>query len=151
MPPRDAAERRHGSEGAVIEAQRLDVAQHVEAGRTAWALIAAELVQYPLILDVGRGRIAQQMRRWFEDGGVTPQPAMELNAHEAIKKLIAGGFGAAILPRTATTGTDGFIVREFDPPLPWQVALIRHRNKGPDTALDIVSDALLRASAHTSR
>ena len=70
---------------------------------------------------------------------------MPLGTVEALKSAVASSLGMAIVPEVATTlahRTD-FIVRPLRPPLTRTLALIEHRNKPNEPAIEIVRNALL--------
>lgn len=67
-----------------------------------------------------------------------------LGTVEALKSAVASNLGMAIVPEVAvTTHSSDFIVRPLKPALSRTLALIEHRNKPNDAALEIVRNALL--------
>ena len=73
----------------------------------------------------------------------TWQP-MPLGTVEALKGAVASNLGMAIVPEVAlATHASDFIVRPLRPTLSRTLALIEHRNKPNEPALDIVRNALL--------
>jgi DNA-binding transcriptional LysR family regulator len=52
----------------------------------------------PLIANDATTLLHRQTVEWFASSGVVPQPRIELNYTEAMKSLVAAGYGAAILP-----------------------------------------------------
>lgn len=56
------------------------------------------LADKPLIANDSTTLLYRQTLEWFASAGVTPQPRIELNYTEAMKSLVAAGYGAAILP-----------------------------------------------------
>jgi DNA-binding transcriptional LysR family regulator len=71
-------------------------------------------------------------------------PWMALGTVEALKSAVASELGMAILPDMAVSGpTRDIIVRPLRPALPRTMALIEHRNKPNEPALEIVRNALL--------
>jgi DNA-binding transcriptional LysR family regulator len=86
---------------------------------------------YPLVLG------------WLS-GQPSSRPPMPLGTIEALKSAVASGLGIAIVPEVAVAmHLSDFIVRPLRPPLTRTLALIEHRNKPNDPALDIVRNALL--------
>ena len=86
---------------------------------------------YPLVLG------------WLS-GTSSSRPPMPLGTIEALKSAVASGLGMAIVPEVAVAmHISDFIVRPLRPPLTRTLALIEHRNKPNEPALDIVRNALL--------
>lgn len=56
------------------------------------------LADRPLIANDATTLLYRQTLEWFAAAGVTPRPRIELNYTEAMKSLVAAGYGAAILP-----------------------------------------------------
>jgi DNA-binding transcriptional LysR family regulator len=59
------------------------------------------LADKPLILNDATTRLSRMTGEWFAAAGVHPKARMELNYNEAIKSLVAAGYGAALLPHEA--------------------------------------------------
>ncbi len=73
-----------------------------------------------------------------------PREPMPLGTIEALKSAVASNLGMAIVPEVAVAmHMSDFIVRPLRPPLTRTLALIEHRNKPNDPALEIVRNALL--------
>jgi DNA-binding transcriptional LysR family regulator len=93
---------------------------------------------YPLVLG------------WLS-GAVSPSPSrppMPLGTIEALKSAVASGLGMAIVPEVAVAAhMSDFIVRPLRPALTRTLALIEHRNKPNEPALEIVRNALLALRA----
>jgi DNA-binding transcriptional LysR family regulator len=69
---------------------------------------------------------------------------MPLGTVEALKGAVASNLGMAIVPEVAlATHASDFIVRPLKPVLSRTLALIEHRNKPNEPALEIVRNALL--------
>jgi DNA-binding transcriptional LysR family regulator len=74
----------------------------------------------------------------------SPREPMPLGTIEALKSAVASKLGMAIVPEVAVaTHMSDFIVRPLQPPLARTLALIEHRNKPNEPALEIVRNALL--------
>lgn len=58
----------------------------------------AWLASQPLILNDSSTRLHRLTMEWFANAGVTPKPRIELNFNDAMKSLVAAGYGAALLP-----------------------------------------------------
>jgi DNA-binding transcriptional LysR family regulator len=56
------------------------------------------LANKPLILNDSSTRLHRMTIEWFAAQGVTPTPKIELNYNDAMKSLVAAGYGAALLP-----------------------------------------------------
>lgn len=56
------------------------------------------LAQRPLILNDALSNMQRLVAAWFATAGEVPQPSIELNYTEAIKSLVAAGYGASVLP-----------------------------------------------------
>jgi DNA-binding transcriptional LysR family regulator len=56
------------------------------------------LAQRPLIFNDASTRLYRQSVEWFARAGIVPRVRIELNYNEAMKSLVATGWGAAILP-----------------------------------------------------
>ncbi len=52
----------------------------------------------PLILNDSSTRLNRMTLQWFADAGESPKPRIELNFNDAMKSLVAAGYGAALLP-----------------------------------------------------
>jgi DNA-binding transcriptional LysR family regulator len=74
---------------------------------------------------------------------------MPLGTIEALKSAVASKLGMAIMPEVAVAmHMSDFIVRPLRPPLTRTLALIEHRNKPNEPALEIVRTALLTLRNH---
>jgi DNA-binding transcriptional LysR family regulator len=74
----------------------------------------------------------------------SPREPMPLGTIEALKSAVASKLGMAIVPEVAVAmHMSDFIVRPLQPPLARTLALIEHRNKPNEPALEIVRNALL--------
>ena len=90
------------------------------------------------------GAVSELIDQWLAAGGGAPQSLMRLSAIEAVKIVVAAGLGVSIVPEmvVARSALD-VIVRPLNPPLTRTLALIQHRSKHDDRALQIVRNALL--------
>ncbi len=61
----------------------------------------AWLAARPLIANDRGTRLARQTADWFAAAGQRPQARIELNYNDAMKSLVAAGYGAALLPHEA--------------------------------------------------
>jgi DNA-binding transcriptional LysR family regulator len=95
---------------------------------------------YPLVLG------------WLSGQGPRARDPMPLGTVEALKSAVASNLGMAIVPEMAIAAhKSDFIVRPLKPALSRTLALIEHRNKPNEPALEIVRNALLgiRTGAET--
>jgi DNA-binding transcriptional LysR family regulator len=56
------------------------------------------LAARPLIANDASTRLYRQTMEWFATAGIVPRARIELNYNEAMKSLVAAGYGAAVLP-----------------------------------------------------
>lgn len=104
------------------------------------------LAERPLIFTDASTRLYRQTMEWFAAAGLSPRARIELNYTEAVKSLVAAGYGASVLP------LEGAIPQQLAPGLktvPLTPALVRdtavvHR---PLPALDGVTRNLLHTLA----
>ena len=61
----------------------------------------AWLAARPLIANDRGTRLSRQTAEWFAAAGEHPQARIELNYNDAMKSLVAAGYGAALLPHEA--------------------------------------------------
>lgn len=127
-----------GARGLRIAAWRRDpVMAFVPA---AWADVPkratpAWLAARPLILNDSSTRLWRQTVEWFAAAGEQPRPRIELNYNDAIKSLVAAGYGAAVLPHEASAGApDARIAMRPLRPALWRVLGIAHRAGEADGA-----------------
>ena len=79
----------------------------------------------------------------------SPREPMPLGTIEALKSAVASNLGMAIVPEVAVAmHMSDFVVRQLRPQLARTLALIEHRNKPNEPALEIVRNALLTLHAH---
>lgn len=103
------------------------------------------LAAQPLILnDVGTS-LSRLTAEWFALAGEHPKARIQLNYNDAIKSLVAAGYGATLLPHEATASVP------LDPrirmlplrPALWRPLGIAHRSSGPaERATQHVLDVL---------
>jgi DNA-binding transcriptional LysR family regulator len=80
-------------------------------------------------------RLYKLTAEWFSAAGVHCRPAIELNYNDAIRTLVAAGYGAALLPQEAEQQAldDRIETRPLSPAL-WRelgVAVRAHESEGP--------------------
>jgi DNA-binding transcriptional LysR family regulator len=77
---------------------------------------------------------------------------MAVGTVEALKSAVASNVGMAILPEVAIhPNMANIILRPLRPPLNRTLAIIEHRNKPNEPALQIVRNALLELAAPAAR
>jgi len=114
---------------------------------TAWnpprQLTPAWLAARPLIANDRGTRLSRQTAEWFAAAGERPQPRIELNYNDAMKSLVAAGYGAALLPHEAgAPPPDSRIsLRPLKPAL-WRALGIAHRSRPDDPATEATLQAL---------
>jgi DNA-binding transcriptional LysR family regulator len=92
----------------------------------------ASSAAYPLVLG------------WLSGDSPPLSEPTALGTVEALKSAVASNLGMAIVPEVAVAmHRSDFIVRPLRPPLSRTLALIEHRNKPNEPALEIVRNALL--------
>ncbi|NYH25260.1 LysR family transcriptional regulator [Paraburkholderia bryophila] len=109
----------------------------------------AWLAAQPLILNDATTRLSRLTAEWFANGGQHPAPRIEVNYNDAIKSLVAAGYGAALLPHEATTPLldTRIVMRPLRPAL-WRQLGIAHRagqvERSTRHVLDVLWDLRLR-------
>jgi DNA-binding transcriptional LysR family regulator len=103
------------------------------------------LAAQPLILNDSNTRLSRITSDWFAAGGQYPTPRIELNYTDAIKRLVAAGYGAALLPQeSAVEPQDArIVVRPLRPALSRELGLA-YRTAHTDRPTEYVL-ALLRS------
>lgn len=131
--------------GLVIKPWRRDpVMAFVPAHWQCPARITPEwLAAQPLILNDATTRLSRLTSEWFATRGHRPVPRIELNYNDAIKSLVAAGYGAALLPNEATTPVpDNRVVMRSLRPALWRRLGIAHRAGHVERATQHVLDVL---------
>jgi DNA-binding transcriptional LysR family regulator len=100
--------------------------------------------QQPLVLEHERGAVHALVMQWLSKHLPLPRAPMHVGIVEAAKQAVASGLGMSIVPDISVAEpTPHFIVRPLTPPVPCTLALVEHRNKPNEPALEIVREALL--------
>lgn len=104
----------------------------------------AWLAARPLIANDRGTRLSRQTAEWFAAAGERPQPRIELNYNDAMKSLVAAGYGAALLPHEAGAPTPDARIstRPLRPALSRALG-IAHRTRPDDDATEVTLRALL--------
>ena len=106
------------------------------------------LAQRPLIMNDASTRLYRLTAEWFSAAGVHCRPRIELNYNDAIRTLVAAGYGAALLPEEShDSARDARIaVRPLSPAL-WRQLGVAVGERGASGPVRFVLDALLPASS----
>jgi len=101
------------------------------------------LAGQPLILNDATTRLSRLTAEWFASAGYQPAPRIELNFNDAIKSLVAAGYGAALLPHEASAPAPDprIVMRPLRPAL-WRRLGIAHRAGHVERATQHVLDML---------
>jgi DNA-binding transcriptional LysR family regulator len=105
----------------------------------AWApparVTPAWLAARPLIVNDGTTRLSRLTSEWFAAAGHRPHARIELNYNDAIKSLVAAGYGAALLPHEASAAApDPRTAMVGLRPVLWRALGLAHRIGGDDGA-----------------
>ena len=108
----------------------------------------AWLAAQPLILNDSTTRLARLTADWFASAGPQPSARIQLNYNDAIKSLVAAGYGATLLPHEASTPLPDsrIVMRPLTPPL-WRELGIAHRAGEVERATRHVLEVLWGLSA----
>ncbi|MFO1326608.1 MAG: LysR substrate-binding domain-containing protein [Rubrivivax sp.] len=108
----------------------------------------AWLAARPLILNDTSTQLARLTNEWFARAGLHPRARIELNYNDAIKSLVAAGYGAALLPHEAGAPAPDAPVRVLPlRPALWRALGLAWRRGADDAALQAVRAALLEVAA----
>lgn len=100
------------------------------------------LAAQPLILNDSSTHLSRLTAEWFARAGLRPQPRIALNYNDAIRSLVAAGYGASLLPvEGEDTGRDARSVTRALRPALWR-ALGLARRAQPDAAVQRVLQVL---------
>ena len=103
----------------------------------------AWLAAQPLILNDITTRLSRLTSDWFASDGHQPAPRIQLNYNDAIKSLVAAGYGATLLPHEACTPLpDSRIAMRPLKPLLWRQLGIAHRDGDVERSTQHVLDVL---------
>ncbi|NWD65126.1 LysR family transcriptional regulator [Pseudomonas sp. IPO3774] len=108
----------------------------------------AWLAAQPLILNDNTTRLSRLTSEWFANDGYQPTARIQLNYNDAIKSLVAAGYGATLLPHEASTPLhDTLIAMRPLQPLLWRQLGIAHRAGEVERPTQHVLDVLWGLSA----
>ena len=104
------------------------------------------LLQHTLILEYTRAHVRALIMGWLAGDGAEVRPAMELDNLEAVRRMVAAGLGASIVPAAVVSephaGAD-IVARPLEPTLTRTLVLAQRRDKPSDPVLAHVREALL--------
>lgn len=105
------------------------------------------LAGQPLILNDAGTRLMKLTTEWFASAGQYPVPRIQLNYNDAIKSLVAAGYGATLLPdESGTAPADPrMLVRPLQPLL-WRHLGIACRDGDEERSTGYVLEVLWRLS-----
>lgn len=108
----------------------------------------AWLAGQPLILNDNRTRLSRLTTEWFAAAGRHPKARIEHNYNEAIKSLVAAGYGATLLSYEATPvrADPRITILPLRPAL-WRPLGIAHRAAAIERAAQLVLEVLLATSS----
>lgn len=97
----------------------------------------------PLILNDAGTRLSRLTSEWFATAGLHPTARIQLNYNDAIKSLVAAGYGAALLPHEASAPPPDARI-EMLPlrPALWRPLGIARRAEGTEPAAQRMLDVL---------
>jgi DNA-binding transcriptional LysR family regulator len=121
------------------------VAIHPSSARGLPDTVTPEYVlQQPLLLEHVNAGVHQLVMQWLSAHGPAPRVRMHLGTIEAVKSAVASNLGMSIVPQMAASRLESdIVVRPLHPPLVRTLALIEHRSKPNEPAIEIVRNALL--------
>lgn len=133
-------------DGIAVKPWRRDpVLAFVPAGWDAPKVVTPQwLAAQPLILNAPNTRLSRLTTEWFAAAGEHPAPRIQLNFNDAVKSLVAAGYGATLLPHEASEEAPAdprVAVRPLKPRL-WRPLGIAHRAGPPEPSTQYVLDAL---------
>jgi DNA-binding transcriptional LysR family regulator len=121
------------------------VAIHPSSARNLPDKVTPEYVlRQALLLEHTQAGVHQLVMQWLSGHGAAPRVRMHLGTIEAVKSAVASNLGMSIVPQMAASGYENdIVVRPLHPPLIRTLALIEHRSKPNEPAIEIVRNALL--------
>lgn len=131
--------------GLSIEKWRRDpVVAFMPAGWTCPARVTPQwIAAKPLILSDASTRLSRLTTEWFSAAGQHPTPRIQLNYTDAIKSLVAAGYGAALLPQEAgRSASDARIVTRALRPALWRQLGLAYRAGTKERPTQYVLDVL---------
>jgi DNA-binding transcriptional LysR family regulator len=108
-------------------------------------LAAAELLGHPFVGFIREMSSTRLAERFFTPTGQYPSPVVEVDDFRLMRRLILGGIGFGIMPRSALDDDDGEIVGvPADPPLTRDIAVLTPANRLVSPGVTGFRDAIVR-------
>ena len=108
------------------------------------AITPGDVAKHHLLVEQQTSAAYALVLGWLARHGPQSRQPMPLGTVEALKSAVASNLGMAIVPEVAIARTSSdFVVRPLRPALSRTLALIEHRHKPNEPALEIVRNALL--------
>ena len=102
------------------------------------------VMRQALLLEHVNAGVHRLVLQWLSGHGAAPRVRMHLGTIEAVKSAVASNLGMSIVPQMAASKNESdIVVRPLHPPLVRTLALIEHRSKPNEPAIEIVRNALL--------
>ena len=134
------------TEGLQVQPWRRDpVMAFVPAawGKTPARITPAWLAERPLILNDASTRLSRLTSEWFASAGLRPTARIELNYNDAIKSLVAAGYGATLLPHESTAPPPDPRIRMLPVrPALWRPLGLAYRSAALEPATEVVLTVL---------
>jgi DNA-binding transcriptional LysR family regulator len=124
---------------AILPASMSDIPDFVTP---AWA------AQQSLVLEHPRAAVYSLVMEWLAGQLPLPRTPMHMGTVESMKDVVGLGLGMSIVPDVSVSEPmPGIVVRPIAPSVPCTLALIEHRSRRNEPALEIVRNALLELRA----
>lgn len=93
----------------------------------------ADLKEVPLLMIADYSLMQQRILQAFEKAGVSPKAEFSCSYSGTICSLVAQGAGVSVLDAVTARAyrESGVVVRPFEPPVPYELRLVRSANKEP--------------------
>lgn len=112
------------------------------------------IIRSPLIMGNKQSALRRSVTEWLARAGEVPPPVMELDNVEAIKRVVAAGFGSSLVPSLSFTGDQAvqrnIAVRPICPRSTRAIGLVRPYGIQYTDAVSIVYQALLNLRQHAT-
>ncbi|MCC7047829.1 MAG: LysR family transcriptional regulator [Alphaproteobacteria bacterium] len=106
------------------------------------------LARHKLLLEAPRAVVKSLVLDWISPANRQLQPAMLLDNFDTIRRMVAIGLGASVVPASVLDDDKRrgeLIVRSLRPKLQRTLGLVEHKNKPHGPAMKIFRDAILAA------
>ena len=113
------------------------------------------LIRSPLILGNKELALRRTLTEWLAQAGEVPNPVMEFDNIEAIKKVVVVGLGSSVVPSLSLTADQvaqmNIAVRPINPRITRRTGLVKLRGLQTTDAASLVYEALLNLAQHLPR